>query len=503
MTSIDRLVAEPSADGLRRIAARGAALVTISQLAKMITQFVSVVLVARLIGPQQTGIAAMVAPLLALALLLQDLGLGQATIQSKRLTYAQVDNMFWLGIGFSIATACIMAGCAPLIGRFYRSEAVVSLTVAIAVLTIISNLGSQPLALLNRGMRFGTIAIIEVVGATASLTGSILIAVWTRSCWAVFAASFITVIITTSGAALCAGWVPGLPRLGAGIRSMVRFGVGASLFNMSLLVARNLDNVLVGRVWGDVVVGLYDRGYKLALFPLQQALVPVSRVMLPVLARFHDDDARYTSAFLRCSLMMVLAIQPPLMVLTVFAPDFINLLLGPKWSEAANIFRALAGAGLTVPLASSIMWLFYSQHRTDQLAKWGLFNALTTAVGFALSVRQGPVMLAMVYSVLEIVRAPMLLILATRSGPVKARAYAATILPCLLAIPLYVLAAYLVREYIPVRPIIQILIAGIAAYAIALLSLTANSSSRSLFTELRVIGLRALGLRSGPVRSTG
>ena len=86
--------------------------------------------------------------------------------------------------------------------------------------------------------------------------------------WALFAAVAIGTTVSVIGAWIGTGFVPRLPRRGSGARQMVQLGAGVTSYNVFTFIARNLDNVLIGRVWGDAPLGLYDRAYKLLLFPL-------------------------------------------------------------------------------------------------------------------------------------------------------------------------------------------------------------------------------------------
>lgn len=492
----DDLLVDAPVTNLRRSATSGAVLIGGSQLVRLISQFASVIVIARLIGPEQTGIAAMVAPLLSLALLFQDLGLGQATVQTRSITNAQINGLFWVGMGVSIVIAALVAGSAPFVADFYRTPAVLNLTLAVALLTILSNAGAQPMALLNRAMRFGTIAMIEIAAAVGSLAGSVVVAIATHSYWAIYTSNLLTVVITTLGAGALARWRPHRPEIVANIRPLIGFGAGASIFNLTLLVARNLDNVLIGRVWGDVAVGLYDRGYKLLLFPLQQAFQPIARVMLPVLSRLNDEPERYRSAFLRCQQVTLLAVHPGIVVLVMFAPGLIAALLGPAWAGTADIFRALGPAGLMLAFMSPGMWLFSSQGRTGELAKWGVFNAVTTVIGFAFSIAHGPLVLAMVYSATELVRAPLFWLYVTRKGPVRGRDAFWNVLPLFAALPLYAGAAWLVGHFLPAPVLVQIAAAAALAYLVGAGALAATRGGRALLGELgRMLGGGADALR--------
>ncbi|MEP6868777.1 MAG: oligosaccharide flippase family protein, partial [Novosphingobium sp.] len=91
------------------IAARGAAWLGFSQLARIGLMVLSTIVIARILSPDQYGVVAMVGPLFALVMLLQDLGLGTATIQARILTDEQSNALFWINLAMSAGLAVIVA----------------------------------------------------------------------------------------------------------------------------------------------------------------------------------------------------------------------------------------------------------------------------------------------------------------------------------------------------------------------------------------------------------
>ncbi|TGV78522.1 lipopolysaccharide biosynthesis protein, partial [Mesorhizobium sp. M2D.F.Ca.ET.145.01.1.1] len=103
--------------------------------------------------------------------------------------------------------------------------------------------------------------------------------------WALFAGTLTGAVLPTLCYWASSRWRPGLPRKVEGISQLIHFGAGITGFNFANFFARNLDNVLIGKYWGEAQLGLYDRAYKLLLFPLSQITNPLSKVMVPALSR--------------------------------------------------------------------------------------------------------------------------------------------------------------------------------------------------------------------------
>jgi polysaccharide transporter, PST family len=222
------------------------------------------------------------------------------------------------------------------------------------------------------------------------------------------------------GAWIGSGFVPGLPQWESSARQMIKLGAGITAFNVFTFIARNLDNVLIGRVWGDAALGLYDRAYKFLLFPLIQINAPLSRVMLPTLARLRTDKARYRSVYLRAVNQLLLVTQPGIVFAIATSDIFIPILLGEKWRAAAPIFQWMGLAALLQPISATTNWLFISQGRSKPFAWFGAFNAAISTVAFCAGLPWGPIGVAAAYSISQVLlRSPVMWWMATLTGPVR------------------------------------------------------------------------------------
>lgn len=418
MTGYDFEHAPPG--GLRRRAMSGVLKTGLSQLVRLAVQFGSTILLARLLSPREFGLLAMVSPIIGFAALFQDLGLTQAVVQKQRLTQPEVSALFAFSLVSCAVLAAAVAAASPLATMFYHEPAVGPLMAALAVTILVSGAGALPSALLTRRMQFGLLALIDAAGALTGLGVSLAGALLLHSVWALVAGSLAGCLVPTAAFWFAAGWRPSWPRRGAGAGSALRFGANLTGFNMMNYLSRNVDNVLIGRVWGEHSLGLYDRAYKLLLLPLQQINNPVAKVMLPVLSQTVSDPPRYRQAYLRAVSQMLSVTLPGVAFMAGTADVLIPAVLGQQWRDAVPIFAALAFAGLMQMLNNPSGWLFVSQGRTRAYVIWGAVSASMSVASFLIGLPYGPVGVATAYAVCEWARTPLIWLVATRQGPVTA-----------------------------------------------------------------------------------
>ncbi|HAW57116.1 MAG TPA: hypothetical protein DCX29_20260, partial [Hyphomonas sp.] len=143
-----------------------------------------------------------------------------------------------------------------------------------------------------------------------------------------------------------------------GMREMIGFGSSIAGFDLLNFASRNADNILIARFHDAVELGLYDRAYKLLLFPLQKITYPLSRVMVPFLSRNVNQPERYKRAYFVAVTIILVAAQPGVLVGILFADEIFLVLLGKEWVPAAPVFMWLGIAGLVQVMTSTMGWLF-------------------------------------------------------------------------------------------------------------------------------------------------
>ena len=471
-------------DNMRSRVMTGAIHTGIAQGVKAGVQILSVLVLSRLLPPAEFGIVAMVGPILGFVQMFQDLGLGQATIQKQTLTPEEASNLFWIGAIFGVLLAVLMAAASPAVAWFYGAPETAALCAAMSLLLVVSSLGVQHNALLGRAMQFRYLALLEIGSAIAGLAAAIIYALISPTFWALYVGSLVAVVLPVAGSWMVVRWIPSLPRRGRGTLALANYGAGVTGFNFVNFFARNLDNILIGRQWGDTQLGLYDRAYKLLLLPLSYITNPMGRVMLPALSGMLDQPERYTQAYLR-AMGKILVVAIPGMAFMVGSADIlVPTLLGPGWAEAAPIFAALGIAGLFQPLNNPSGWLYLSQGRTWDYMWAGMIGAATAVAGIIIGLPYGALGVALGYAISEVVRTPLIWWLATRRGPLRLHRVAAFAFPHIAGGILATGCTYAFASHVDLPPLLMLPACVCVAYAVSIAILSLSRDGRAELSEV-------------------
>jgi PST family polysaccharide transporter len=384
---------------LRGRSVRGGAITVGSQAIKFALTMGSTAVLARLLTPDDFGLIAMVAAVVGFASLFKDLGLSMATVQRETITQSQVSTLFWINVAVSAILALLVAAASPLIALLYGEPRLIPITIALGATFIFGGLAAQHMALLQRQMRFASLATIEVAALVLAVAVAITLAALTRSYWALVAMTATQSVATMSLAWLLSRWTPGRPQWDTDVRGMLAFGGHLTGFNTLNYFTRNFDNVLIGAVFGAGPLGLYSRAYNLLMLPIRQINGPISGVVMPALSALQRDDAAFRRYFV-ISLTLMTAVSMPLVVFAMAqARPIVLILLGEQWEDAVPIFLALGPAAFMGAFNVAPGWLYMAKGRTRALFQYGLVAAPITVLAFIIGSNWGPVGVAWGFSI--------------------------------------------------------------------------------------------------------
>lgn len=371
-------------------AARGALTTLGAQWVRFAIQMASLALLARLLLPSDYGVISMVTALVGLATLIGDFGLSLATIQAKRLTAGQRNNLFWINasLGVLVGVVVFLLGW-PIAGFFGRPE-LVHVTQAFSIVFLLSAVTAQFRAEATRRLRFAWMAATDISAQFLALLVGVAAALGGFGYWALVLQQLTAAVVTLVMLIIASGWLPGLPRRGEPMSALLKFG--GNTFGVQLInyVSGNIDNVLIGRFWGASSLGFYDRAYQLFRLPLAQVAGPMTRVALPVLSRLQEHEA-YDRYLQRAQLVLTYVMGGVFFIALVLAEPIIAIMLGPGWDQSVVLFRILALGGVFQTLGHAYYWAFLSKGKTGVQLRFSIIGRSIMVALICVGVIWGPV----------------------------------------------------------------------------------------------------------------
>ena len=388
-TSRSRL-SDVAATDLKQRTARGAVLSAGAQAATLVFRTGSMMIMARLLVPGDFGLVGMITAFTGFLGLFRDAGLSMATIQRVSVTNEQTSTLFWVNVAVGVLLALLAVVGAPILVRFYHEPRLFWVTMALGTSFLFNGAGAQHRAMLQRGLKFGTLAGIDIVSLLVSSLVGIVMAMAGFGYWSLVGTNVGQPAAALAGVWLASRWIPGRPRRGSGVRSMLLFGGTITLNSVVMYVAYNADKVLLGRFWGSEALGIYGRAYQLINLPTENLNSTLGSVAFPALSRVQDDPERLRRYFLKGYSLFLALVTPITMGCALFADDIVRVFLGAKWHEASAVFRLMAPTIIIFALVNPLAWLMVASGRAGRSLRIAFVIAPVIVLGYVIGLRNGP-----------------------------------------------------------------------------------------------------------------
>ncbi len=325
--------------------------------ATIVLGFIRTLLLMRLLTPDQFGTFALPLALSTFALPFTNLGIDSALLQKKDPQPAAFSTNFVLRVGFALAVLLLFVLAAPLLRLLYSAQVVLIFLILLAVNVVDASYGT-PGIILRREMRFGSLALLNLVSSIAMTFTSPLLAYLGAGVWSLVVEDSMGSFVRWAGTWLVLRpWRISLRFDRQEAVSQVRFGVHVMSSQLLGNLLDRFDDFWTGTVLGSTALGYYSRAYDLAQYPERVLATPVTNVFISTYSALQDQKKELSQAFFRSSSFLIRAGFWLNATLLVAAPDLIYLLFGSTWLPAVPLFRLMLVYIILDPIYINLSYL--------------------------------------------------------------------------------------------------------------------------------------------------
>lgn len=305
-----------------------------------LVQLLAIMALGRLLTPAEFGLMGAATVVIACSQIVSQIGVGPAIIQRKELEPVHVRVAVTLSCSLGLLLGAIVFFGAPEIASFYRMPELEPVLRGVSFLFPLDGLNTVAKSILTRELRFRLFVALDVGSFVLGYACVGVFLAWRGyGVWSLVIANLAQEALRTVAMYL-ATMHPVRPSVNvrAG-RDLLSFGFGHSMAQIGTLLSQEGDNLIVGRWLGSTALGIYDRAYTLMVMPANMFGKIVNRVLFPVMAMVQDERDRLAGAYERSLAIVALLSLPISAFLWAVAPEFIPVLLGPKWGAVVLPFR--------------------------------------------------------------------------------------------------------------------------------------------------------------------
>lgn len=359
---------------------KGSGLVMFGSVFTALLQFLLVIVLSRLLSPEEFGLIAMVLVFVSIGHLFRDFGMPSVALQAPSLSNQQLSNLFWMNAGTAAISALAVAISTPLVAKLYNEPAIALIMPVLAITIFLLGVSAQLQTQLARSMRYQAMVASDVVSQIAGAGTAIILAVLGFGYWALVAQYLATSIILLIACWTSTGWFPKRFRRGFGSRAMVGSGAQFGASTILTFLQSNADTFLIGFRLGPLPVGFYNRGYQLSFRPVSQLASPLTRVVVPTVNKLKNEGKPYLPFLLKVQFYLTAAIVLVLAICAGTAKKLVPFLLGDGWEPVVTIFQILVLGSVFSVLNVINYWAFLANQLSKELMNYNLITKPMTVL---------------------------------------------------------------------------------------------------------------------------
>jgi len=374
---------------LRTKVLQSSVLLTATRWIQQAVRAASYIILARLLDPNDYGIAMLAQVPIGLLGIAAAVGMGSALVSTR----AQIEKAAPHGFLLVLTVATTMTLASVVLASFYadalgRPE-LTDVCRAMAIVILCEGLYSIPKAVLSRTMSFRWIAIADTVSTIFGIGIAIVLAYLGFGYWSLVWSSVGTVasrLLIVAWKSPVHQWLRIVPWDRELAHQLSRYGLSATGTNLFYYTHTNGDYLVMGKLFGPEILGNYTQGFRLANLPTVLFHSSFDQVLFPAYAQLRDDKERLARVFLSSCRMLALVLFPTAIGMFCLAPELVVVLVGEKWSDSIPFLQIFAFQGLVRAAYDLFFSLFNSVEKPHYGFQSTLVSISVMALGIMISI---------------------------------------------------------------------------------------------------------------------
>lgn len=324
------------------------------------------IFLARLLGPEEFGIVAIVLAIINILTIFTDFGFRQGLIQNKTNSQQTYSSVFYLNLALGLLLFSIFQLLASHIGFFYNNNIIEELIRYLSLLLIINALCSVQSAILVKNLLFKVLTVRLIVSRVIGGTIGIILAFQGYGVYALVWQELISVLINLVMLWKISEWRPSLVYSHQEIKKIFKFSIYVFLTQIINRIVSKLDVLLIGKLFSPTTLGYYGRSQSLMGLVQAYSSKSINSVFFPVLSKVQDNEKQFNEIFHKvysiiCFFVFLLA------GILIFSAEFIIItLFGEKWLPSVTIFQILMFKIYSFPINSFLITSIISKGKSEE-----------------------------------------------------------------------------------------------------------------------------------------
>ncbi|NDU98461.1 MOP flippase family protein [Spirosoma terrae] len=350
-------------------AMNGGKWITISTTISTLFQFLQVAILARLLEPSAFGIVSVSTLIITFFQIFSNLGFSNSIIYKQESDQRVLSTLYLLNLVVGVIIFIVIQFSTPYIISFYSEPKLDRILRLSSCYFLIAYFGQLYFFLLEKELRFKSVAIIDISG---TLVGSVVTITLAYSGYEELSLIVGSLAMQALKSILqiifgLKFFIPILAFDLTNVKEHLRFGLYNLGDGLLGFIQSNSDNIFIGGMLGVKMLGYYTIAYQLSVFPTYKLNPIILQVAYPILAKMKESNAALKSSYLKILDFISYCNMPLLAGLFITADSVVPLIYGPGWDKTVELIQVFVFVSIFSSLSHPLFTLAFTKGKPNLL----------------------------------------------------------------------------------------------------------------------------------------
>lgn len=319
---------------------------SIQRFGTMSISFISNIVLARLLVPEDFGYIGMLMFFIAISESFIDSGFATALIQKKNPTQEDYSTIFYWNIFLSIFFVIVLQISAPYIADFYKMPKLCIILRVQSWLLMINAFSIIQRNRLVKSFDFKKLAFRNLLATSIATVVAIIMAYYGFGVWSLVARNLVAGVVSSITIWYVAKWKPSFVFAWKSFKELFQFGGLMFISYMLDTIYKNVQTLLIGKFYSAKDLGFYTQAKRMEEVPFSSLIGVINQVTFPAFAEIQDDLNKVKNT-IRKNIKAIAFLSSPLsFLLIIIAKPLFPILITSKWDQSIPYFQILCVIGL-------------------------------------------------------------------------------------------------------------------------------------------------------------
>lgn len=315
------------------------------QVGYMIVAFISTIILARLLTPEDFGIVGIAMFFVAISNVLVESGMGGAIIRKQDEQPEDYSTIFIFNLTVSLFLILVLILSSHAISAFYARPELRKVIVALSSLLLINAFTITQNVKLMKRMQFKERGIYKIISLILASSIAIYLAWIGYSYWAIIWMQILSSLIFMFILWVKIGTIKKFTFSKKSFLEMSSFGLFTTLTSLLNTVFDNIYQLIIGKYFSIAQVGYYYQAKKLQEAPDAVFKVVILQVFYAHLSKLQNQLQKFKITYNFLAKIAAIVTCVTACFIYIYAEEIISIVLGPKWVPSVFFLKILIIAG--------------------------------------------------------------------------------------------------------------------------------------------------------------